>query len=349
MALHFDFSADQRMLADSLRRWLGDTVALPLEETALALAGQGVFGVMLPEDAGGLGLGLTDALALAIEVGRAGLGYPAVETMLALPLLARLQPDKTPDALAGRQIVTLATSGATKTSRERGRLRLSGEVVAPFARRARWLALSVGDNTATVIDLAGRSIRIEALPDFDPAAPLGRVSFDLTVGADSIVTDDLATKAAILACGEMTGAAELCLERSVQHLRERVQFGKPLGANQVLRHAVADDWLRVQGMQAACEYAAAAHDAGLGNAGYAASIAKVHCSQAARKVAESAIHIHGGMGFTWDAGLHLPLRRILRLAASYGTAAEHLDSLADDLFAAKADRTTEHAVRTISH
>jgi alkylation response protein AidB-like acyl-CoA dehydrogenase len=336
MALHFDLSSDQRMLAESLRRLLGGGAENTVPEIAAALSRHGMFGVMLAEDCGGLGLGLTEALALSFEIGRAGLAFPAAETMLALPLLARLRPDALSDALAGRQIVTLAVSGQAKVVRERGRTRLSGEVVAPFATLARFVAVAAGEGRATVIDLSERGVSVEASAPFDPAGPLGRVRFDVLPGGEAVVADRLPEKAAILACGEMTGAAEFCLERSVQHLRERMQFGKPLGANQVLRHTAADDWLRVQGMQAACEYAAAACDAEPDSAAHAASVAKVYCSQAARKVVENAIHIHGGMGFTWDAGLHLPLRRVLRLAASHGTAREHLDSLAGDLFAAKA-------------
>lgn len=335
MGLHFDLSPDQRMLATSLRRLLGNCRAPDFKETAASLAGHGMFGVMVAEMHGGLGLGLTDALALSFETGRAGLAFPATETTLALPLLARVRPDALQEAMAGRQIVTLASTAKTKVTRERGRMRLCGEAIAPFARQANWLALMVGENAATVIDLTGRGVSIEALPEFDPAGPLFRVCFDYLAEAKTVLPDDLATKAAILACGEMAGAAEYCFECSIRHLNERTQFGKPLGANQVLRHAAADDWLRVQGMQAAAEYAAAAHDDSPAYASHDAMVAKAYCSQVARKVAESAIHLHGGMGFTWDAGLHLPLRRILRLAASYGTATEHLDSLAGRLFAAR--------------
>jgi alkylation response protein AidB-like acyl-CoA dehydrogenase len=305
MALHFDFSPDQRMLADSLRRVLADRKRETLPEIAVALARQGVFEVMLGEDHGGLGLGLTDALVLSIEIGRAGADFPASETMLAVPLVARLRPDVLADALEGRAIVTMAASGQAKAAREREHWRLSGEVWAPFARETRLVAVPVGEGRATVIDLTARGVTVEEAVAFDPAGPMASVRFDLTCTA---------------------------------HLRERVQFDKPLGANQVLRHAVADDWLRVQGMQAACEYAAAAFDLAQEDAAHAASVAKAYCSQAGRKVAESTIHIHGGMGFTWDAGLHLPLRRIMRLAASYGTAGEHFDSIARDLVAANTER-----------
>jgi alkylation response protein AidB-like acyl-CoA dehydrogenase len=141
----------------------------------------------------------------------------------------------------------------------------------------------------------------------------------------------------VLACGELTGAAEHCLELTLRHLKERAQFGKPIGANQSLRHRAADDWMRVQGMQAASEYAAACFDAAQGAPDALAEferathIAKAHCSAAARKVAEHAVQIHGGIGFTWDFGLHVPLRRILRLASAHGDSAHHLDALADRL------------------
>ena len=82
-----------------------------------------------------------------------------------------------------------------------------------------------------------------------------------------IVVHELALMLTVLAAGELTGAAEYCLDASIRYLKERVQFGKPIGANQSLRHLVADDWVRAQGMRAACEYAAAAFDAATGKAG----------------------------------------------------------------------------------
>lgn len=338
MALHFDFSDDQRMLAESLNRLLAGAAVGGFADIAAALSRHGMFGTMLDEDRGGLGLGLTDALALSIEIGRAGPAFPAVETMVAVPLVARMRPELLSDILAGRQIATLAAFGEANVAAERGPVRVSGEVLAPFAEKARLVVATAGEGRAVVIDLASPGVAIDAVASIDPAAPLARVRFDIVAESGAVVADDLALKAAILACGEMTGAAASCLSRSVAHLQDRVQFGKPLAANQVLRHAAADDWLRVQGMQAASEYAAAAYDCDPGNAVHAASVAKAYCSQSARKVAESAIHIHGGMGFTWDAGLHWPLRRIMRLGASYGGATSHLDFLADGLFAATSEK-----------
>lgn len=354
MGLHFDFSSEQRLLADSLRgvlareqQAIGGAADSAIPDLGRRLGEHGVFGVMTSAKSGGLGLGLTEALVLSIETGRAQTHFPAIETIVAARLLGLTRPAAAERILSGEQIATCASaSDAVVMFTGSGSL-LRGHATVPFAGHARWLALPVRKDGnepgpwAAVVDLASPGITVSHAPEFDLTYPMFRVMLDTPIEPAEVIAHDLVPILAVLACGELTGAVEHCLELTLRHLKERVQFGKPIGANQSLRHLAADDWMRVQGMQAASEYAAAsfdaAHDARDGTPfdllafERAAHVAKAYCSAAARDVAEHAVQMHGGIGFTWDFGLHVPLRRVLRLAISCGGVADHHDAIADIL------------------
>jgi alkylation response protein AidB-like acyl-CoA dehydrogenase len=351
MGLHFDFTSEQRMLADSVRGLLargpgakeaeGDAA---ISECGKRLAAHGVFGVMTPDVAGGLGLGLTDALAVSLETGRAQASFPAIETIVATRMIAAVRPEAVARVLSGDELATCAVSADAELVPARGGLELRGHALVPFATQARWLVLPVrrADSDepgpwAAMVDLTSRGVSISQASDFDLTYPMSRVAFETAIEPASVRADTVTPMMAVLACGELTGAAEHCFDLTLRYLKERVQFGKPIGVNQSLRHLAADDWMRLQGMHAASEYAAACFDAAQTGRGdvadfeRAAHIAKAHCSAAAREIAEHAVQIHGGIGFTWDFGLHVPLRRILRLASAHGDVSHHHDALADIL------------------
>lgn len=348
MGLHFDFSAEQRMLGESVRGVLArESGASGTAELGRRLAAHGLFGAMAAPEAGGLGLGLTDALAIALETGRAQARFPVMETMAAARLLAGVRPAALAAVLEGRELATCASGEAELVTAAAG-ARLHGAVLAPYAKDARWLAVSVrrADRNepgpwAALVDMRAADIDAVPAPDFDLTYPVFRIFLDVPVEPAAIVQTDLNRQLAVLACGELTGAAEHCFELTLRHLKERVQFGKPIGVNQALRHRAADDWVRVQGMRAAAEYAAAVFDAAQDSqpgtefafADFAAAthVAKACCSRAARIVAENAVQSHGGLAFTWEFGLHIPLRRILRLALAFGAASDHHDALAATL------------------
>jgi alkylation response protein AidB-like acyl-CoA dehydrogenase len=110
-------------------------------------------------------------------------------------------------------------------------------------------------------------------------------------------------------------------------MKQRKQFGQEIGRFQALKHIAATDALYIENMQVANEYAAWAHDANAADAEMATHIAKQYASDSARIVAQDSIQCHGGIGFTWVYGLHFYLRRIMRLGAMFGTAAQHREKL----------------------
>ncbi|WP_417683767.1 acyl-CoA dehydrogenase family protein [Roseibium sp.] len=149
------------------------------------------------------------------------------------------------------------------------------------------------------------------------SAPEGRDRF--------VVERDLRPVVWVLMASDILGAAQSLFDKSMNYLGERQQFGQPLSSYQALRHRAADDWVALEDMRAAIDYAAALFDSG-GDPGAvldAARIAKATASEFGTTVAENAIQYHGAVGFTWEFGLHFALKRIKRLSLTQGTASDH--------------------------
>src|SRR5205085_4817547 len=127
---------------------------------------------------------------------------------------------------------------------------------------------------------------------------------------------------------ELLGAAQHMLDESAQYAKERVQFDRPIGSFQAVKHRLADMLVDVEGMRSAVYWAAWCIAAGHPDASVAASTAKVWCSDAARRVMASGLQVHGGIGFTWEHDLHLYLKRCQLDEVSFGDAAFHRERLA---------------------
>ena len=119
---------------------------------------------------------------------------------------------------------------------------------------------------------------------------------------------------------EMLGAAQRVLDMTVEYAKDRVQFGRPIGSFQAVKHRCADMLVDVEGMRSSTYYAAWAVGAGDPDAHCAASAAKVWGADAARRVMASGLQVHGGIGFTWEHDLHLFLKRSQLDQMSFGDA-----------------------------
>jgi len=145
-------------------------------------------------------------------------------------------------------------------------------------------------------------------------------------GADAIARQlDVAS---VAYSAELLGIAQRALDLSVEYARERVQFGRPIGSFQAVKHRCADMLVDVEGMRSAVYWAAWCVAAGDADSSVAASTAKCWCSDAATRVLSSALQVHGGIGFTWDHDIHLYLKRAHLDAISFGDASFHRARLA---------------------
>jgi alkylation response protein AidB-like acyl-CoA dehydrogenase len=130
---------------------------------------------------------------------------------------------------------------------------------------------------------------------------------------------------------ELLGVAQRALDLAVAYAKGRVQFGRPIGSFQAVKHRCADMLVDVEGMRSAVYWAAwtlGDADSADDERAIAASAAKAWCSDAGSRVVASALQVHGGIGFTWEHDLHLYLKRAHLDAVAFGDAGHHRAHLA---------------------
>ncbi|MCM3922499.1 acyl-CoA dehydrogenase, partial [Frankia sp. AiPs1] len=137
-----------------------------------------------------------------------------------------------------------------------------------------------------------------------------------------------AETAAVLLAAEQVGAAQYLLDLSVEYARTRLQFGRPIGSFQAVKHLCADMLVLVEQARSVAYHGAWALDEGTDDPRIAASLAQSVCSTAFTQVAAMAVQVHGGIGFTWEHPAHLYLKRAYTDAALFGGADVHQERLA---------------------
>ncbi|MDE3086627.1 MAG: acyl-CoA dehydrogenase, partial [Acidobacteriota bacterium] len=168
-------------------------------------------------------------------------------------------------------------------------------------------------------------------PAMDRTRSVARLSVEvhpaLRLGGEDAV-ESVWDRVVTAVCAEILGGAARVLETTVEYAKDRVQFGRPIGSFQAVKHRCADMLVDVEGMRSAAYYAAWAVGAGDPDATAAASAAKVWCTEASRRVMASGLQVHGGIGFTWEHDLHLFVKRAQLDQVSYGDAPVHRERLA---------------------
>ncbi|ETX03513.1 MAG: hypothetical protein ETSY2_33235, partial [Candidatus Entotheonella gemina] len=132
-------------------------------------------------------------------------------------------------------------------------------------------------------------------------------------------------------CAEMVGGAQRVLDISVDYAKERVQFGRPIGSFQAIKHKCAEMMLQVESAKSAAYYAAWAVDEDVPEAPLAVSMAKAYCSDAYRHTAGEGIQVHGGIGFTWEHDMHLYFKRAKYTEFTFGDATYHRELVAQEI------------------
>ncbi|MCX6462380.1 MAG: acyl-CoA dehydrogenase family protein, partial [Pseudonocardiales bacterium] len=171
------------------------------------------------------------------------------------------------------------------------------------------------------------------LSTLDPTRRQAAVSFAATparpVAADAApaVTHALRVGGALLAA-EMVGGAQRLLDLTVAYAGTRLQFGRPIGSFQAVKHRCADMLVLVEHARSTAQHAAWALQDGLDDADLAVDVAQATCSEAYRRVALDAVQLHGGIGFTWEHPCHLYVKRAVTDAALLGSPEQRRDRIA---------------------
>ena len=133
--------------------------------------------------------------------------------------------------------------------------------------------------------------------------------------------------AVVLQCAEIVGVVDRALEFTLDYVKERIAFGRPIGSFQALKHRLADHAAQLEGAKAITAYAAQAVQARAADAAAAASIAKSQCGRFGTEIIRDCVQLHGGIGVTWEHDIHFYLRRAVSNEALWGTPADHHDRL----------------------
>jgi alkylation response protein AidB-like acyl-CoA dehydrogenase len=277
----------------------------------------GVAALVVPEELGGAGGGLTDAAAVIAELGRAVVPTPLLGTVLAeLALLAADAPDA--DTL--EQLAEGAAIGTVVFDPD---YVLNGDIAdiviaVEGGRLQRWA-----------------SFDIEPLTSIDPTRRLARLRPGDTV---AIGTDPgLADTALLLLAAEQIGAATRCLELTVEYTKGRVQFGRPIGSFQALKHRMADLYVKVQAAGAVVDEAL--QNWGAERSPAAAALAHVMATEAFRDIAGEAIQMHGGIAITAESDIQLYFKRAHGSSHLLTTPQDALRKLEAEVFSGAVPRT----------
>jgi alkylation response protein AidB-like acyl-CoA dehydrogenase len=302
----------------------------------------GALGLAVAEDLGGAGAGLVEQAIACEEFGRCLLPGPVFGTVgLAIPLLAALGDDQIlPSVISGESTACVALPhGGIEFDHESIRVTESNGLLTGAIAQ-------VVDGDADVVVVAARNTEgfglfvvdgaeREKLHTLDQTRRQVRMRFDgvhgklLAAGADAqrAIERTLCVGAALLAA-EQVGGAQTLLEVCVEYASTRWQFGRHIGSFQAIKHRCADMLVLVEHARSAAYHAAGALQTGADDPRLVSSLAKALCSDAFQYVANSAIQIHGGIGFTWEHPAHLYLKRAVTDAALLGSADAHLDRIA---------------------
>ena len=266
----------------------------------------GAAALVVPEELGGAGGKLADAAVVLEELGKALVPTPLLGTTLAE--LALLAADG-PHAEAIERLTEGASIGTVVF--DPGYV-VNGDVAdvvvaADGTRLTRWTTVTA--HRVDTMDLTRRLARVEPKDTAD-------------IGADP----GLADTAAILLAAEQIGAATKCLDLTVEYTKDRVQFGRPIGSFQALKHRMADLYVAVQSARAVV------NDAIAEPSQTSAALARVAASEAFSKVAAEAVQMHGGIAITWEHDIQLYFKRAHGSAQLLGPPREHLRRLESDVF-----------------
>ncbi len=317
-------------------------------------------GLEIGSEFDGAGVTFAEAAVVLREMGRALTRSPYASVAVAVAALAHAEPGPARDALlrdtaTGAAVPVVALSGDTAPagsgpgdppftiSRGNGGTTITGttEFAADIAAATTALLPARDTDGETVLVAArpgGPGISVTAQPCLDTTREFGTLS-----AQDALVYDDAVwrwgaggadpltatvRRLTVVTAVDSLGLAEAALAATVDHVRTREQFGRPIGSFQAVKHACADMLVSLRTAGQLVEAAVAAEVRGDPDAWIAAARAKSFTCAAAVDIAGKAVQLHGGMGYTWESGVHRYLERATLNRSLYGSPAEHRARLA---------------------
>ncbi|MEM8499365.1 MAG: acyl-CoA dehydrogenase family protein [Pseudomonadota bacterium] len=335
--MEFGLSEEQIMLQESVDRFLQDTCPLDrVRELALegavhddtlwkGMAELGVTGLLVPEQFGGLGMSLLDAILVQEMLGRhvCPVAFTATSVLAAIALTRSenepLKQRYLPAIAEGSLQVAVALSEQTGVRTGAGLTicddKLTGNVLfALGAPNATLVLVSGPDNGMYAVESNASGFERQTLRSIDDTQVLAEFRFSDTpaqvLGTDDALADKLVDAGRVMLAADTLGAAQCMIEKAVEYAKERKQFNRVIGSFQAVKHMCAEMAAGLEPCRSLVWYAAHAFDAIPEESRLTACHAKAHCSEVGQFVARTSTEVHGGMGFTDLMGLHYWFKRI---------------------------------------
>jgi acyl-CoA dehydrogenase len=355
--MNFDFSDDQKMLQEQVRRFLTDKCppkvvrrVLQSDETHAedvwrGLVEMGLTGAAIPEEFGGLGLGALELCVVAEELGRACAPVPFSSSVyLATEVIKKAgstaQKKKyLPKLASGEAIGTIATSeGPTAASPRTIRARLSKGVLngsknpvadGEAATLAIVLVNTGGEGeralSLALVDLTAKGVKRSRVHTIDPTRKHAQIDFD-DASAELLggegegwkLLQEIYDGAAVLFAFEQIGGSEAALIMARDYALQRYAFGRQIGSYQAIKHKLADVYVKKELARSNAYYGAMMLAEGGADLPLAAAASRIAATDAYDFAAAECIQTHGGIGFTWEADTQFHYRRSRVLALNIG-------------------------------
>jgi alkylation response protein AidB-like acyl-CoA dehydrogenase len=289
-------------------------------------AGLGWFGLTVPEEDGGVGYSLVEETLLFREIGRGLASGPFVATALAARVASAAGDRGLSHAvMAGETLVGLAQPlgvDPVVADRVTGRFELLDATGAGYV-----LAVTSDGAAIVAADALGTVEPAEAI---DPGVRLAYVELDDVPAVAFVPTEREPSheRGTVLSSAMLVGIAEATRDMAAEYAKVRVQFGKPIGVHQAIKHRCADMAVRAEAASSQLFFAALSVETGRPDAVFQAAACKALATDAAIENAGANIQVHGGMGYTFEHDAHLYLKRARVLDHVMGRVREHLDRLA---------------------
>lgn len=352
--MNFDFSDDQKFLGNEARKFLESECAIDKVRTVLddddkafnenvwkKVVEMGWLGAAIPEEHGGLGLGMLEMCVLAEEMGRVIAPVPFASTAYFLTEAIKLagsaeqQAEILPKIVSGDVIGCYAASegpghpDASKLKTTFDGQSLNGTKIpvtdGDVATHAVVLAKEGSGASLVLVDLTQDNVKRSPVKTLDPTRSHAEIVFDGAAatrlgeaGEGQAHNDTLLNRVAVLLAFEQLGGADRCLEMATDYAQERFAFGRQIGSFQALKHKMADMYVKNQIARSNCFYGAWALSTDAAELPEAAAASRLAASEAYWFASKENIQSHGGMGFTWEVDCHLFYRRAKLLAVQAG-------------------------------
>ncbi|HEV3110391.1 MAG TPA: acyl-CoA dehydrogenase family protein [Candidatus Binataceae bacterium] len=368
--MDFGLTEEQEQLKSGARDFLSNECPpsvvrkVMAEESGLApelykkIAELGWTGMIVPEEFGGLGLGMLDLAVLLEECGYAAMPgpFPFSAGIAASALRLGGSPEQCkrwlPDLAAGRVTGTVAiveesdsldpADIALSAARDGAGFVLSGvKMFVPYAHAADFMVVAARSTPGPdgldffVVEGGASGLGCRILKNVDQTRRVCEVKFDRVklpedarLPKSAGLLDRLIDAAAVVMASDCLGGSERALEMAVEYSKVREQFGRPIGSFQALQHLAAELIAGIEPARSLLWYAAYGQDAGLEDASRAASMAKARLSAVYSRTADQSVLMHGGIGFTWEHDIHLWFKRARFDDPFFGDPVFHRDRVA---------------------